>query len=484
MTFDKLERFFMKTVAFHTLGCKVNTYETEAMQQLMESAGYRCVEFGERADVYIVNTCSVTNIADRKSRQMLHRARKMNEDAIVVAAGCYVESAKDRIDEDLSIDIIVGNNNKNEIVNIINEYLQDKNENKFIIDINKSSDYEEFHISKINDHTRAFIKVQDGCNQFCSYCIIPFTRGRVRSRKMENIIEEVKKFADSGYKEVVLTGIHLSSYGIDFLDESYNKRMEWLTAREESDEEFVKKNELLNLIENISEVDGIERIRIGSLEPRIIKEDFIKSLGNIDKFCPHFHLSLQSGCDKTLKSMNRKYSADEFYKGVEIIRKYFDSPAITTDIIVGFPGESKLEFEESKNFIEKVKFYETHIFPYSIREGTKAANMPQVDGNEKAKRANILSEINLVNQREFRKLRLGKADEMLCEENFIKDNIEYYTYYAPYTIWRLQLSSRLPYHFTLNAGIDNLFDYVTKTTSFYSSISPGRTYFVGIKWEL
>lgn len=420
----------MKTVAFHTLGCKVNTYETEAMQQLMEAAGYRCVDFGEKADIYIINTCSVTNIADRKSRQMLHRARKMNEDAIVVAAGCYVESAKKRIDEDLSIDIIVGNNNKNEIVNIINEYLQDKNENKFIIDINKSSDYEEFHISKINDHTRAFIKVQDGCNQFCSYCIIPFTRGRVRSRKMENVIEEVKKFADSGYKEVVLTGIHLSSYGIDFLDESYNKRMEWLTAREESDEEFVKKNELLNLIENISEVDGIERIRIGSLEPRIIKEDFIKSLGNIDKFCPHFHLSLQSGCDKTLKSMNRKYSVDEFYKGVEIIRKYFDSPAITTDIIVGFPGESKLDFEESKNFIEKVKFYETHIFPYSIREGTKAANMPQVDGNEKAKRANILSEINLVNQREFRKLRLGKADEMLCEENFIKDNIEYYTGYT------------------------------------------------------
>ena len=261
----------MKTVAFHTLGCKVNTYETEAMQQLMEAAGYRCVDFGEKADIYIINTCSVTNIADRKSRQMLHRARKMNEDAIVVAAGCYVESAKKRIDEDLSIDIIVGNNNKNEIVNIINEYLQDKNENKFIIDINKSSDYEEFHISKINDHTRAFIKVQDGCKQFCSYCIIPFTRGRVRSRKMENIIEEVKKFADSGYKEVVLTGIHLSSYGIDFLDESYNKRMEWLTAREESDEEFVKKNELLNLIENISEVDGIERIRIGSLEPRIIK---------------------------------------------------------------------------------------------------------------------------------------------------------------------------------------------------------------------
>lgn len=420
----------MKTVAFHTLGCKVNTYETEAMQQLMEAAGYRCVDFGEKADIYIINTCSVTNIADRKSRQMLHRARKMNEDAIVVAAGCYVESAKKRIDEDLSIDIIVGNNNKNEIVNIINEYLQDKNENKFIIDINKSSDYEEFHISKINDHTRAFIKVQDGCNQFCSYCIIPFTRGRVRSRKMENIIEEVKKFADSGYKEVVLTGIHLSSYGIDFLDESYNKRMEWLTAREESDEEFVKKNELLNLIENISEVDGIERIRIGSLEPRIIKEDFIKSLSKIDKFCPHFHLSLQSGCDKTLKSMNRKYSVDEFYKGVEIIRKYFDSPAITTDIIVGFPGESKLDFEESKNFIEKVKFYETHIFPYSIREGTKAANMPQVDGNEKAKRANILSEINLVNQREFRKLRLGKADEMLCEENFIKDNIEYYTGYT------------------------------------------------------
>ena len=430
MTFDKLERFFMKTVAFHTLGCKVNTYETEAMQQLMESAGYRCVEFGERADVYIVNTCSVTNIADRKSRQMLHRARKMNEDAIVVAAGCYVESAKNKIDEDLSIDIIVGNNNKNDIVNIINEYLQDKIKNKFIIDINKETEYEEFNISKINDHTRAFIKVQDGCNQFCSYCIIPFTRGRVRSRKMENIIDEVKSLSASGYKEIVLTGIHLSSYGVDFLDESYNKRMEKLTQTEESDEEFVTKNELLCLIENIANIEGIERVRIGSLEPRIIQENFIKSLSKIDKFCPHFHLSLQSGCDKTLKSMNRKYTADEFYEGVKLIRKYFDSPAITTDIIVGFPGETKKDFEESKAFVEKVKFYETHIFPYSIREGTKAANMPQVDGNEKVRRANILNEINLKNQKEFRTLRIGKEDELLCEEIFIKDGIEYFTGYT------------------------------------------------------
>ena len=430
MTFDKLERFFMKTVAFHTLGCKVNTYETEAMQQLMESAGYRCVEFGERADVYIVNTCSVTNIADRKSRQMLHRARKMNEDAIVVAAGCYVESAKNKIDEDLSIDIIVGNNNKNDIVNIINEYLQDKIKNKFIIDINKETEYEEFNISKINDHTRAFIKVQDGCNQFCSYCIIPFTRGRVRSRKMENIIDEVKSLSASGYKEIVLTGIHLSSYGVDFLDESYNKRMEKLTQTEESDEEFVTKNELLCLIENIANIEGIERVRIGSLEPRIIQESFIKSLSKIDKFCPHFHLSLQSGCDKTLKSMNRKYTADEFYEGVKLIRKYFASPAITTDIIVGFPGETKKDFEESKTFVEKVKFYETHIFPYSIREGTKAANMPQVDGNEKVQRANILNEINLKNQKEFRALRIGKEDELLCEEIFIKDGIEYFTGYT------------------------------------------------------
>ena len=420
----------MKTVAFHTLGCKVNTYETEAMQQLMESAGYRCVEFGERADVYIVNTCSVTNIADRKSRQMLHRARKMNEDAIVVAAGCYVESAKNKIDEDLSIDIIVGNNNKNDIVNIINEYLQDKIKNKFIIDINKETEYEEFNISKINDHTRAFIKVQDGCNQFCSYCIIPFTRGRVRSRKMENIIDEVKSLSASGYKEIVLTGIHLSSYGVDFLDESYNKRMEKLTQTEESDEEFVTKNELLCLIENIANIEGIERVRIGSLEPRIIQESFIKSLSKIDKFCPHFHLSLQSGCDKTLKSMNRKYTADEFYEGVKLIRKYFASPAITTDIIVGFPGETKKDFEESKTFVEKVKFYETHIFPYSIREGTKAANMPQVDGNEKVRRANILNEINLKNQKEFRTSRIGKEDELLCEEIFIKDGIEYFTGYT------------------------------------------------------
>ena len=420
----------MKTVAFHTLGCKVNTYETEAMQQLMESAGYRCVEFGERADVYIVNTCSVTNIADRKSRQMLHRARKMNEDAIVVAAGCYVESAKNKIDEDLSIDIIVGNNNKNDIVNIINEYLQDKIKNKFIIDINKETEYEEFNIRKINDHTRAFIKVQDGCNQFCSYCIIPFTRGRVRSRKMENILDEVKNLSASGYKEIVLTGIHLSSYGVDFLDESYNKRMEKLTQTEESDEEFVTKNELLCLIENIANIEGIERVRIGSLEPRIIQENFIKSLSKIDKFCPHFHLSLQSGCDKTLKSMNRKYTADEFYEGVKLIRKYFASPAITTDIIVGFPGETKKDFEESKTFVEKVKFYETHIFPYSIREGTKVANMPQVDGNEKVQRANILNEINLKNQKDFRALRIGKEDELLCEEIFIKDGIEYFTGYT------------------------------------------------------
>ena len=430
MTFDKLERFFMKTVAFHTLGCKVNTYETEAMQQLMESAGYKCVEFTKRADVYIINTCSVTNIADRKSRQMLHRARKMNEDAIVVAAGCYVESAKDKIDEDLSIDIIVGNNNKNDIVNIINEYLQDKIKNKFIIDINKETEYEEFNISKINDHTRAFIKVQDGCNQFCSYCIIPFTRGRVRSRKMENIIDEVKNLSASGYKEIVLTGIHLSSYGVDFLDESYNKRMEKLTQTEESDEEFVTKNELLCLIENIANIERIERVRIGSLEPRIIQENFIKSLSKIDKFCPHFHLSLQSGCDKTLKSMNRKYTADEFYEGVKLIRKYFDSPAITTDIIVGFPGETKKDFEESRAFVEKVKFYETHIFPYSIREGTKAANMPQVDGNEKVRRANILNEINLKNQKEFRASRIGKEDELLCEEIFIKDGMEYFTGYT------------------------------------------------------
>lgn len=430
MTFDKLERFFMKTVAFHTLGCKVNTYETEAMQQLMESAGYKCVEFTKRADVYIINTCSVTNIADRKSRQMLHRARKMNEDAIVVAAGCYVESAKDKIDEDLSIDIIVGNNNKNDIVNIINEYLQDKIKNKFIIDINKETEYEEFNISKINDHTRAFIKVQDGCNQFCSYCIIPFTRGRVRSRKMENIIDEVKNLSASGYKEIVLTGIHLSSYGVDFLDESYNKRMEKLTQTEESDEEFVTKNELLCLIENIANIEGIERVRIGSLEPRIIQENFIRSLSKIDKFCPHFHLSLQSGCDKTLKSMNRKYTADEFYEGVKLIRKYFASPAVTTDIIVGFPGETKKDFEESRAFVEKVKFYETHIFPYSIREGTKAANMPQVDGNEKVQRANILNEINLKNQKEFRTSRIGKEDELLCEEIFIKDGIEYFTGYT------------------------------------------------------
>ena len=420
----------MKTVAFHTLGCKVNTYETEAMQQLMEEAGYMSVDFSEKADIYIVNTCSVTNIADRKSRQMLHKARKMNSDAIVVAAGCYVESAKNRIDEDLSIDIIIGNNNKNEIVNIINDYLKDKEKDQFIIDINKTDEYEEFNIKKINDHTRAFIKVQDGCNQFCSYCIIPFTRGRVRSRKMENIIEEVKNFSLSGYKEIVLTGIHLSSYGVDFLDESYNKRMEYITDNEESDEEFVTKNDLLKLIENIAKIPGIERIRIGSLEPRIIKEAFVRKLSTIKEFCPHFHLSLQSGCNRTLKNMNRKYSAQEFFEGVKIIRKYFESPAITTDIIVGFPGETEEDFRECEGFVKKVSFYETHIFPYSIREGTRAAKLPQIDGNIKSLRANILNEINLKNQYEFRNLRIGRNEEMLCEEVYTKDGKEYFTGYT------------------------------------------------------
>lgn len=420
----------MKTVAFHTLGCKVNAYETEAMRQLMEEAGYNCVDFGEKADVYIVNTCSVTNIADRKSRQMLHRARKMNENAVVVAAGCYVESAKNRIGDDLSIDIIVGNNKKNEIANIINEYLKNKTENKHIIDINKFTEYEEFNIKKINDHTRAFIKVQDGCNQFCSYCIIPFTRGRVRSRKMDNILEEVKNLSESGYKEIVLTGIHLSSYGIDFLDESYNKRMEYITKNEQSDEEFVTKNELSGLIENIAKIDGIERVRIGSLEPRIIRESFIKKLSEIREFCPHFHLSLQSGCDKTLKTMNRKYTTKKFFEGVKLIRKYFDNPAITTDIIVGFPGESDEDFRESEGFIKKVKFYETHIFPYSVREGTKAANMPQVDGNIKVKRGNILNEINLKNQHDFRNSRIGKTDELLCEEIFVNNDTEYFAGYT------------------------------------------------------
>ena len=353
----------MKKAALHNLGCKVNAYETEAMQHLLEEAGYEIVPFTQKADVYVINTCSVTNMADRKSRQMLHKAKKNNPDSIVVAAGCYVQTSEKEVLNDLSVDIVIGNDRKHDLVRLLEEYSLDS-VNDTVDDINDGKhDFEELFIDQTKEHTRAFIKVQDGCNQFCSYCIIPYARGRVRSRRFENVIAEVERLAANGFKEVVLTGIHLSSYGVDF---------EEATG-------------LLELIQAVNAVKGIERIRRGSLEPKIVTEHFASELSKLDKICPHFHLSLQSGCDATLKRMNRKYTTKEYERGCELLRKYFVHPAITTDVIVGFPGETEEEFEQTKAYLEHIHFYEMHIFKYSKRKGTRAAVMPdQIDEDIKA----------------------------------------------------------------------------------------------------
>lgn len=384
----------MKRAALHNLGCKVNAYETEAMQELLEHEGYEIVPFHEDADVYIINTCTVTNMADRKSRQMLHRAKKKNPDAVVVACGCYVQAKQDEIDE--SIDIVVGNNRKKNIVEILAEYEAAKEKQtvqKEVIDINHTDEYEELHLTKTAEHTRAYIKVQDGCNQFCSYCIIPFARGRVRSRSYDSVIAEVKKLAEGGYKEVVLTGIHLSSYGVDTGEN------------------------LLSLIQGVHEVTGIERIRLGSLEPRIITEEFVQAIAKLPKMCPHFHLSLQSGCDETLRRMNRRYTAKEYMEGCKLLRKYFDHPALTTDVIVGFPGETEEEFAASQAFIDQVDFYETHVFKYSRRQGTKAAAMEnQIPETEKTKRSNELLELNRKKQKAYEERLIGTTQEVLMEE--------------------------------------------------------------------
>ena len=390
----------MKKVALHNLGCKVNAYETEAMQEMLEKEGYEIVPFKEGADIYIINTCTVTNIADRKSRQMLHRARKMNPDAIVVAAGCYVQAQENEHHElDSCIDIVIGNNKKQDLIQILDEY-ESKCKTEEVIDINHTNEYENLNLSRTGEHTRAYIKVQDGCNQFCSYCIIPFARGRVRSRSLEDVVQEVTTLSGNGYKEVVLTGIHLSSYGVDF-----------------EEQEARKKTDLLTLILAVHEIPGIERIRLGSLEPRIITEEFAKTIAGLPKMCPHFHLSLQSGCDATLKRMNRRYTTGEYYEKCELLRKYFDHPALTTDVIVGFPGETEEEFEESKAFVDKVNFYETHIFKYSKREGTRAAVMEnQVPEQIKAERSAQLIELGAKKQDAYEKEMVGKDVEILVEE--------------------------------------------------------------------
>ena len=399
----------MKKAALHNLGCKVNAYETEAMQHLLEEAGYEIVPFTQKADVYVINTCSVTNMADRKSRQMLHKAKKNNPDSIVVAAGCYVQTSEKEVLNDLSVDIVIGNDRKHDLVRLLEEYSLDS-VNDTVDNINDGKhDFEELFIDQTKEHTRAFIKVQDGCNQFCSYCIIPYARGRVRSRRFENVIAEVERLAANGFKEVVLTGIHLSSYGVDF---------EEATG-------------LLELIQAVNAVKGIERIRLGSLEPKIVTEHFASELSKLDKICPHFHLSLQSGCDATLKRMNRKYTTKEYERGCELLRKYFVHPAITTDVIVGFPGETEEEFEQTKAYLEHIHFYEMHIFKYSKRKGTRAAVMPdQIDEQVKAARSEKLIALGHDMSKEFRKFYIGKNEEVLFEEKAVIGDKEYFVGYT------------------------------------------------------
>lgn len=399
----------MKKAALHNLGCKVNAYETEAMQHLLEEAGYEIVPFTQKADVYVINTCSVTNMADRKSRQMLHKAKKNNPDSIVVATGCYVQTSEKEVLNDLSVDIVIGNDRKHDLVRLLEEYSLDS-VNDTVDDINDGKhDFEELFIDQTKEHTRAFIKVQDGCNQFCSYCIIPYARGRVRSRRFENVIAEVERLAANGFKEVVLTGIHLSSYGVD----------------------FEKATGLLELIQAVNAVKGIERIRLGSLEPKIVTEHFASELSKLDKICPHFHLSLQSGCDATLKRMNRKYTTKEYERGCELLRKYFVHPAITTDVIVGFPGETEEEFEQTKAYLKHIHFYEMHIFKYSKRKGTRAAVMPdQIDEQIKAARSEKLIALGHDMSKEFRKFYIGKNEEVLFEEKAVIGDKEYFVGYT------------------------------------------------------
>ena len=381
-------------VALHNLGCKVNGYETEAMHQMLEKNGYEIVDFAPGADVYIINTCTVTNIADRKSRQMLHRARKMNPQALVVAAGCYVQAGAEKLEKDDAIDVIIGNNKKKDLLKILEQYRKTGEKSHNLIDINHTKEYEEMTISRTTEHTRAYIKVQDGCNQFCSYCIIPFARGRVRSREKKDVLEEVKRLAAFGCREIVLTGIHLSSYGLDLEHEN-----------------------LLTLLETVHQVEGIERIRLGSLEPGIITEEFTKALSGLPKVCPHFHLSLQSGCSRTLLAMNRRYTVQQYREKCEILRRYYEKPALTTDVIVGFPGETQEDFEESLRFVEGISFAEIHVFKYSRRHGTKAAAMEgQIPEQIKGERSSRMIALGERKKREYMEQFLGKELEILTEE--------------------------------------------------------------------
>ncbi len=423
----------MRRAALHSLGCKVNSYETEAMQQMLEEAGYEIVPFHQEADVYVINTCSVTNVADRKSRQMIHRARKLNPEAIVVAAGCYVQTSPKQAAGDAAVDIVIGNNCKKDLIVLLEEYESNTakktdrcrgkefpdstidpetatcQQQTAFLDINQPDQpYEELHVAHPAEHTRAFLKVQDGCNQFCSYCIIPYARGRVRSRRMEDVIRETKELVENGFQEIVLTGIHLSSYGADL------------------------GCTLLDLIRSVHGVEGIRRIRLGSLEPGVITEEFVRELAAMEKVCPHFHLSLQSGSDVVLRRMNRKYTTEEYFHKCEILRQYYEHPALTTDIIVGFPGETEEAFAETCAFAKRVSFYEIHVFQYSRRKGTAADRMEgHLSSGVKAERSHRLMAIAAEMKKRFAAWYEGKPVEVLFEETVTKDGETYCEGFTP-----------------------------------------------------
>lgn len=392
-----------KTVAACTLGCKTNQYETDGMIEILKKMGASVVDFEDAADVYLINTCSVTNMADKKSRQMIHRARKNNPEALVIACGCYVQAEKEKLSQDKDIDIIISNNRKKDIGHVIAEYFN-SGETACFTDISREKEFEELDVNKPVYHTRAYVKIQDGCNQFCTYCIIPYVRGRIRSRSMDSVIDEISRLAEAGVKEVVLTGIHISSYGRD---------MDGDTG-------------LADLVENISKIEGIERIRLGSLEPGIITEEFARRIKAVDKLCPHFHLSLQSGCDSVLKRMNRKYTCSEYMEKCELLRKVYKNPAITTDVIVGFPGETEEEFECTRKYLEDINLYEMHIFKYSQRKGTPATTMPnQVDPSVKNSRSDVLLAISEHNKHAYQDLFVGTTVKVLVEELVEKNGEEY-----------------------------------------------------------
>ena len=385
----------MKTVAFITLGCKVNQYETNAMTQQFIEKGYEVVDHTEKADIYIVNTCTVTNMSDRKSRQMLRRVKELNQEAIVVACGCYAQVAKEELEKIEEINLVLGNNEKKDIVEHVEKYIESNIPEVQTEDVMNQREFVEFGDITFTEKTRAVIKIQDGCDRFCSYCIIPYARGRVRSRKPEHILSEIQKIAKEGIKEVVITGIHIASYGKDF-------RQEY---------------RLINLLEDMNQIEGIERIRLGSIEPLLITEEFVSRLEKLSKVCHQFHLSLQSGCDETLKRMNRRYSTEQFKEITELLRKTFEDAILTTDIIVGFPGESEEEFEKTYAFLKDIKFYKMHVFKYSQRKGTKAAVMPnQIDGNKKEERSRRLIELSNKNEKTYNEKYIGKEVQVLFEE--------------------------------------------------------------------